>query len=132
MLRSKAKGDRRVRFGLICLGTFSVAAASGAGQLEENQGPVTSKIVVPLAVVKIQESLIAPDANHLLNGLSFQQDALATYSGWQYAAYYNNPGSVRHVCVARRRLPDGDWETLEFGDYAETTSDEHNVISLGI
>lgn len=34
-----------------------------------------------------------------VNGQSFQQDALASFHGWQYATYYD---SARRVCLARR------------------------------
>ena len=64
-----------------------------------------------------------------LNGLSFQQDALLSHKGWQYVAYYN---AVRHVCVARRKLPSGAWQILELKDYTQTEDDSHNTISLGI
>ena len=64
-----------------------------------------------------------------LNGLSFQQDVLVSHKGWQYASYYN---AVRHVCVARRKLPSGAWEILELKDYTQTEDDSHNTISMGI
>lgn len=64
-----------------------------------------------------------------LNGLSFQQDALLSHKGWQYATYYN---AVRHVCVARRKLPSGAWQILELKDYTQTEDDSHNTISMGI
>jgi len=84
------------------------------------------------AVVKTGETIVVSGANVLLDGLSFQQDALASFNGWQYAAYYKDAGTVRHVALARRPLPDGDWERLEFTDYQQTINDAHNVISLGI
>jgi len=64
-----------------------------------------------------------------LNGLSFQQDALLSHAGWQYAAFYN---AARHVCVARRKLPSGSWQTVELKDYTQSQDDGHNTISLGI
>lgn len=64
-----------------------------------------------------------------LNGLSFQQDAVLSHKGWQYVAYYN---AVRHVCVARRKLPAGAWQILELKDYTQTENDSHNTISMGI
>jgi hypothetical protein len=64
-----------------------------------------------------------------LNGLSFQQDAVLSHKGWQYVAYYN---AVRHVCVARRKLPAGAWQIVELKDYTQTENDSHNTISLGI
>jgi hypothetical protein len=67
---------------------------------------------------------------YAINGLSFQQDALWTFNGWQYFAYYS---SSRHVCLSRRQLPSGTWQTVEFTDYTiSTTTDAHNVVSVGI
>jgi hypothetical protein len=67
---------------------------------------------------------------YAINGLSFQQEVLWTFNGWQYIAFYN---SSRRVCLSRRQLPSGSWQTLEFTDYTvSTTTDAHNVVSLGI
>lgn len=49
-----------------------------------------------------------------INGLAFQQDALVTHRSHQYAAYYD---AGRRVCLARRKLPDGDWRIIRFKDY---------------
>lgn len=67
--------------------------------------------------------------NLYLNGLSYAQDQLVTYGGWQYAAYYD---AQRHVAVARRRLPAGPWQVLSLTDYRQTVDDTHNNISMGI
>jgi hypothetical protein len=64
-----------------------------------------------------------------LNCVSFQQDALVTFNGWQYATYYN---ASRYVCVARRQLPTGSWQELILSDYQQTANDNHNTISMGI
>ena len=54
---------------------------------------------------------------------------LLTDDGYQYVAYYN---TSLHVCVARRQLPDGDWEKLELTDYTFAGgNDAHNIISMG-
>ncbi len=67
---------------------------------------------------------------YAINGLSFQQNVLVTYNGWQYVTYYN--GS-RHVCVGRRQLPSGSWSVVELTDYTlSTTTDAHNVVTMGI
>jgi len=87
-------------------------------------------------VQKIGDSIVDSQAltiqgffGQAINGLSFQQDAVITHDGWQYAAYYNGN---RRVCLARRQLPAGNWQTIEFGDYNFTSDDAHNTISLGI
>ena len=64
-----------------------------------------------------------------INGLAFQQDALATHKQYQYVGYYD---AQRHVCLARRKLPAGDWEIIRFKDYPFKSNDAHNTISLGI
>ena len=64
-----------------------------------------------------------------INGLSFQQDMIISHNSWQYVAYYN---SSRHVSIARRQLPSGNWQIFEFTDYYFDSNDAHNVISMGI
>ncbi len=64
-----------------------------------------------------------------INGLSFQQDIVTSYNGYQYVAYYNGD---RHVALARRALPAGSWQTIVFSDYYFSGDDAHNTISLGI
>lgn len=67
--------------------------------------------------------------NTNINGVSFQQDALVTYNGYQYLVYWS---LNRHVALGRKALPDGTWETFELTDYQFQTSDAHYDISLGI
>ncbi|WP_159451623.1 BNR repeat-containing protein [Pedobacter africanus] len=69
-----------------------------------------------------------------INGQSFQQDALTSYKGWQYIAYYNG---ARQVCLGRRKLTDYKWETINFDDYRfsylkNQDNNTHNVISIGL
>lgn len=64
-----------------------------------------------------------------LNGESFQQEGVLTFEGYQYTAFWN---TARHVVLARRALPNGEWQSLEFTDYANTESDAHNTISIGV
>lgn len=64
-----------------------------------------------------------------INGLSFQQDALVTHGDYQYLGYYDGQ---RRVCLARRKLPAGHWESLRFDDYNFTSNDAHNTISIGV
>ena len=63
-----------------------------------------------------------------VNGESYQ-DALASWKGYQYAAYWDSLGQV---VVARHALPDGDWEPITFTDHTLTADDSHRIISLGI
>ena len=65
------------------------------------------------------------------NFVSFQQNALMTYKGYQYVCYWNKSN---HVCLARKKMPKGNWEEIEFTDYATShaISDNHYNISFGI
>ena len=70
-----------------------------------------------------------------LNGNAFQQDAVATFNGWQYAAWYSKktPGAEPlYVYLGRRLLPSSEWEVLVFEDYPQHTDDPHNTVQLGI
>ena len=86
--------------------------------------------------VKTGDSVVDPEAltidgdnGQAINGKSFQQDALASHKGFQFVGYYD---AKRRVCLARRKLPDGDWRVLRFEDYDFSSNDAHNVISIGI
>ncbi len=85
------------------------------------------------SVVKIGDTVVEPQAlsfdGNRINGLSFQQEAVLSYNGWQYVTYYN---AARHVCVSRRQLPTGEWEALELPDYTMLGADAHDVVSMGI
>lgn len=91
----------------------------------------------------IHDSIIDPSAHNFptasysvatVHGVTFQQDGVTTYKGWQYAAYYqgNAANSTGKVAVARRLLPFGSWETLVLNDYTFSTVDSHNDVVLGI
>ena len=80
-------------------------------------------------VVDLQALTIDGNFGQAINGKSFQQDALATFNGFQYVGFYN---AAHHVCLARRKLPAGKWQILEMKDYDFKSNDAHNVISIGI
>jgi len=91
----------------------------------------------------IHDSIIDPLAHNFptvsfsvatVHGVTFQQDGLTTYKGWQYATYYqgNSSNGTGKVAVARRPLPNGIWETLVLNDYTFSTTDSHNDVVLGI
>ncbi|EGO52226.1 hypothetical protein NEUTE1DRAFT_149807 [Neurospora tetrasperma FGSC 2508] len=95
-----------------------------------------------------------PGRKHKLNAYAFQQDAIVTFKGYQYVAYWSNAGpddgDTLYLCVARRLLRPRSgmpvlsnedqvsektaygWEVLELRDYKQTVDDGHNTISLGI
>ncbi|KAM5540076.1 hypothetical protein V8D89_006216 [Ganoderma adspersum] len=90
-----------------------------------------------LRVVNVTTLGVDPNTTNHLNGESFQQDALVTFNGYQYAAYYisdTSNASVRHPSLARRALTGNDtaWESFSFLDYNQTEDDGHDIISLGV
>jgi hypothetical protein len=64
-----------------------------------------------------------------MNGESFQQDGITTVAGWQYSAFWDQSG---YVNLSRRKLPSGAWQNLRLTDYATTSTDSHNTISIGV
>ncbi|KAG6828246.1 hypothetical protein H0H92_008680 [Tricholoma furcatifolium] len=78
-----------------------------------------------------------PQTSNRLNGESFQQDALVTFNGYQYAAFWLTDStnvSIRHATISRRMLKNGNgkWESAVLNDYNQTEDDSANTISLGI
>ncbi|KXH53312.1 hypothetical protein CSIM01_11832 [Colletotrichum simmondsii] len=78
----------------------------------------------------------------VLNGNAFQQDAIISFKGWQYAVFYSSCSSSSlgddtqreplFVCMSRRKLPNSEWQTIVFDDYDQTTDDGHNTVQMGI
>ncbi len=75
-----------------------------------------------------------------INCNAFQQDALVSFNGWQYACFYSflqsessdaDPAPL-FVHLARRELPRGPWEVTVLDDYPQTTDDGHNTVQMGI
>ncbi|KAH7107823.1 hypothetical protein BKA62DRAFT_740536 [Auriculariales sp. MPI-PUGE-AT-0066] len=64
----------------------------------------------------------------LVNVNSFQQNAVLTYEGYQYAAWYS---SSRSAMLARRAVPSGSWASISL-PHTLSANDSHNVMSLGI
>ena len=96
------------------------------------------KLCAAPPVTKLNESLLSNQASNwwddrygdaYLNSLSYSQDSIISFKGWQYASYYNKN---RRVSVQRRQLPDGPWQQLTLPDYVQTTNDNHNNISIGV
>lgn len=83
-------------------------------------------------------TVLGTDAFHRknkINGVSYQEDALTTYKGWQYAVFYaSNVHALEplYLHLARRPLALADWEILVFDDYEQVTDDGHNTAQLGI
>jgi rhamnogalacturonyl hydrolase YesR len=127
---------------LYATGAFLMAASQLADMAPINIPP-PPRLASPLqpateTAKKISDTVVDPSALTLaagatfgstINGEAFQQDAIHTSGGWQYVAYYDGG---RNVCVARRKLPAGEWEKLELAGYHFASNDAHNTISLGI
>ncbi|ANZ43405.1 Tat pathway signal sequence domain protein [Lentzea guizhouensis] len=64
----------------------------------------------------------------VVNNNSFQQDAILTYQGRQYATWYT---ASRNAVIARRTVGAASWEKVVL-PHQLSTNDSHNVISLGI
>lgn len=67
--------------------------------------------------------------NRNVNGRTYQRFPMVTSKGYQYATYYDEN---RNVALGRRKLPDGAWDVIRFTDYEITSSDSHNIVSVGI
>jgi hypothetical protein len=79
-----------------------------------------------------------------INGLAFIGDALISFNGYQYSAYWATApadGPAGHVAVARRKLPDGEWSVIDLpgsefrngmNPKLKLPWDAHNVVSLGL
>lgn len=68
----------------------------------------------------------------LVNNSSYQQDAILTYGGYQYATWYTED---RSPVIARRTASSGsgtgDWESVVL-PHSLSADDSHNTISLGV
>lgn len=64
----------------------------------------------------------------VVNVNSFQLSAVLAFQSFQYAAWYTSTGMA---ILGRRTLPSGAWSTLQL-PHNISTSDSHNVISLGV
>lgn len=118
----------RSRFPIPCLAAALAAlllpAAAPAGETHRS--------------VTMRDSIIDPAALNFpdgpwgtcVNGQTYQQEAVVSFNGRQYAAYFGAGGAL---CVARRTLPAGPWEVIRFADYTiATPNDTHNVATIGI
>jgi hypothetical protein len=85
-------------------------------------------------------TILGSDPSHrkfILNGTSFQQNAILTFNGWQYAVFYSSfqpKGDLEplYVHIARRNVDSSNWEVIVFEDYPQTTDDGHNTVQMGI
>ena len=109
--------------------TAGGTATGGTATGGSSSGGTTPGITKDSEVLLTNAGLMIVSYGGYLNGESFQQDGIVSYSGYQYAAFWN---SSRHVVMARRALPSGAWSTFEFTDYSLSADDAHNTVSIGI
>ena len=118
--------------------TYRLLISTGVLSFLLTQGCSQPKIEKISDTVIDERALVLGDSSYLMqrfrfgnniNGQSFQQDAILSHKGYQYVGYYDEE---RHVCIARRSLPDGTWSIIRFMDYLFEENDAHNTISLGI
>ena len=124
MTRSSNQAVNRAFLLLVGLAGFSLAAMPSA--IAEVTLSKIGDTVVDASALTLPSGATFGSA---INGEAFQQDIIHSFAGWQYVAYYDGQ---RHVCVARRHLPDGPWQVLRLLDYDFKSNDAHNTISLGI
>jgi hypothetical protein len=104
------------------------------GSLSVALGRPTGTTWQALAATVVADTLLDPAALYfvsydgLVNNNSFQQSAILSYAGYQYAVWYTGD---RHAVIARRQLPGGAWAKVTL-PHALSTDDSHNVISIGI
>lgn len=98
-------------------------------------GPVAQAFAAAPAVTHLGTTVLTTNGRTALsytgymNGESFQQDGITTFNGWQYTAYWDQNG---YVNVSRRQLPAAPWQNLRLTDYATSSTNSHNTISIGI
>lgn len=115
---------------------FTLTSTSSANYIP-NVNSIGSIIIDPDAVMtkyKFDYDIVTNKAYTTSNGanfVSFQQNAITTYNGYQYLVYWN---AAKHVCLARKKMPVGEWEELELTDYTSPhdLGDNHYNISFGI
>ena len=83
--------------------------------------------IKPSTTLQEKEIGLGWSANSV-NTVIFRQNAVTTFNTTQFTAYYDKDA---HVVLAKRSLPDGDWE-LNKTEYTGKTTDAHNAISLAV
>lgn len=112
---------------------FSLSFYAVATSIAAMTGRAICTSVLDATITDIGEDVA--DSERLITN-SFQQDAIVSFNGYQYATTYTTSeygGTTNHVTVGRRTItPTGDWEFLTLTDYNQTTDDGHNIVSIGI
>jgi len=127
-IRNKTRGaSSRLRLPLCILTLCFLALIAGAEVRAEEQSGLT---VTKVSRSKVDKAMtIEGRWGTFINGKSYQQMPVDSYTGWQYTTYYDQK---QRLSVARRKLPNGSWEVIHFDDYILEGNDNHNVTVLGI
>jgi len=64
-----------------------------------------------------------------VNAVHQQQDAVVTHGKHQYVGYYD---AERRLCLARRKLPAGQWSSIRFADYVFKKNGDHCTVCIGV
>jgi len=113
----------------ICRVAIVFLVSGLGGGLAERSAAAAGPEVVMLGDTQLDPAaLYFVSFDGLVNNASYQQSAILSYAGFQYAAWYT---ASRAAVVARRNLSSGSWETVVL-PHQLSTSDSHNSISLGI
>jgi hypothetical protein len=122
-------GARRV--GVRRAGRGVVALLLGGAMIIGGPVPASAAAppVTPLGPTTLDSSaLFFVSYDGIVNNASYQQNAILTWAGYQYAAWYT---ASRAPVVARRALSGTAWQRVTL-PHALSTNDSHNSISLGV
>ncbi|NHD19394.1 MULTISPECIES: BNR repeat-containing protein [unclassified Actinopolyspora] len=104
-------------------------AAAEPPEFAQNPGNAAPEANLLSDTVLDPSALYFVSYDGIVNNNSFQQDAIRTYAGYQYAAWYTDS---RNAVVGRKPLHgNGGWQTVTL-PHELSVDDSHNVISLGI
>ncbi|MFB6340871.1 BNR repeat-containing protein [Saccharicrinis sp. FJH62] len=106
---------------------FSAGIDLTPNEIDESRVHLDNELTVSCDTVTDQAFVTESGANFV----SFQQNAVMTYRGYQYIVFWNKE---KQVCLSRKKLPEGNWKTIAFTDYISDhdISDGHYSISFGI
>jgi hypothetical protein len=135
MIKSRTHDVRRgLTASILVAGLAFPVTVASSSNAQTAAAPAVGAAAGPM-VTRLTDMELDPRALYfvsydgLVNNASFQQDAILTHAGYQYAAWYTDTN--RRPVIARRQLPGGAWQSLQL-PHSLTTNDSHNVISLGV
>ena len=82
--------------------------ANAFGDSEEGK-PMILEMVCDSIVDKSALNFTSGRFGTCINGQTYQQEALLSFNGFQYAGYFADGGVL---CLARRQLPDATWQVI--------------------